>query len=81
MVRTVLPARGIANGLLRGRSNGPFTMAVVAAEQFAGIGSVCDLRAGRLAPGGFTSIGSVRFSLSSLVAGVAGRCLRSRDQS
>ena len=35
VVRSVLPARGIANGLLRGRSNGPFTMAVVAAEQSA----------------------------------------------
>ena len=33
VVRTVLPARGIANGLLHGRSDGPFTMAVVAAEQ------------------------------------------------
>ena len=31
VVRTVLPARGIANGLLHGRSDGPFTMAVVAA--------------------------------------------------
>ena len=33
VVKTVLPARGIANGLLHGRSNGPFQMAVVAAEQ------------------------------------------------
>ncbi|MFO7629416.1 MAG: DUF3370 family protein [Prochlorococcaceae cyanobacterium] len=30
--RTDLPARGIANGLLKGRSDGPFQMAVVAAE-------------------------------------------------
>ena len=33
VVSTVLPARGIANGLLRGRSNGKFQMAVVAAEE------------------------------------------------
>ena len=52
VVRTVLPARGIANGLLRGRSNGPFTMAVVAAEQ-AGQDSdlFAVLQSGRLAPG------------------------------
>ena len=33
VVRTVLPDRGIANGLLKGHSNSPFTMAVVASEQ------------------------------------------------
>lgn len=33
IVSTVLPARGIANGLLRGSSDGPFQMAVVAAEE------------------------------------------------
>ena len=32
LFNTRLPARGIANGLLRGRSDGPFQMAVVAAE-------------------------------------------------
>lgn len=32
LFRTELPARGIANGLLKGRSDGPFQMAVVAAE-------------------------------------------------
>jgi hypothetical protein len=32
LFHTRLPARGIANGLLRGRSDGPFQMAVVAAE-------------------------------------------------
>ncbi len=32
LFHTQLPARGIANGLLRGRSDGPFHMAVVAAE-------------------------------------------------
>ena len=52
MVRTVLPARGIANGLLQGQSNGPFTMAVVASEQTSSdqnLFSVLDN--GRLAPG------------------------------
>ena len=49
---TVLPARGIANGLLRGRSNGPFTMAVVAAEQSAQDADLFVLlQSGRLAPG------------------------------
>ena len=33
VVSTALPARGIANGLLRGRSDGRFHMAVVAAEE------------------------------------------------
>ena len=52
VVRTVLPARGIANGLLRGRSNGPFTMAVVAAEQSAQDPDLFGvLQSGRLAPG------------------------------
>ena len=52
VVRTVLPARGIANGLLRGRSNGPFTMAVVAAEQSAQDADLfAVLQSGRLAPG------------------------------
>ncbi|MCP9916087.1 DUF3370 family protein [Cyanobium sp. ATX 6F1] len=32
LFRTQLPAQGIANGLLKGRSDGPFQMAVVAAE-------------------------------------------------
>ena len=52
VVRTVLPARGIANGLLRGRSNGPFTMAVVAAEQSTQDSDLfAVLQSGRLAPG------------------------------
>ena len=52
VVRTVLPARGIANGLLRGRSNGPFTMAVVASEQSAQDSDLfAVLSSGRLAPG------------------------------
>ena len=52
VVSTVLPARGIANGLLRGRSNGPFTMAVVAAEQSAQDADLfAVLQSGRLAPG------------------------------
>lgn len=33
IVSSVLPARGIMNGLLRGRSDGPFQLAVVAAEE------------------------------------------------
>ncbi|WP_241466616.1 MULTISPECIES: DUF3370 domain-containing protein [unclassified Prochlorococcus] len=49
---TQIPARGIANGLLSGTSNGPFQLAVVAAE---GATSEKDLIAilnsGRLAPG------------------------------
>ena len=49
---TQLPAKGIANGLLRGRSDGPFQMAVIAAEDPS---SDADLFAvldrGRLAPG------------------------------
>ncbi|MCB4406677.1 DUF3370 family protein [Synechococcus sp. MU1642] len=52
VLRTVLPARGIANGLLKGRSNGPFTMAVVAAEQSAQDSDLfAVLQSGRLAPG------------------------------
>ena len=52
VVRTVLPARGIANGLLRGRSNGPFTMAVVAAEKSAQDADLlATLQSGLLAPG------------------------------
>lgn len=49
---TALPALGIANGLLRGRSDGPFQMAVVAAKDpnsDADILAVLDSR--RLAPG------------------------------
>ena len=52
VVSTVLPARGIANGLLRGRSDGPFTMAVIAAEETNrddDLIAVLDSR--RLAPG------------------------------
>ena len=52
VVRTVLPARGIANGLLQGQSDGPFTMAVVATEQTSSdqkLFSILD--SGRLAPG------------------------------
>ena len=52
VVSTVLPARGIANGLLRGRSDGPFTMAVVAAEETNDPGRLISvLNSGRLAPG------------------------------
>jgi hypothetical protein len=52
LLRTQLPALGIANALLRGRSNGPFQMAVVAASNpysDADLVAVLDQR--RLAPG------------------------------
>lgn len=52
VVSTSLPARGIANGLLRGRSNGPFHLAVVAAENpDSNVDLLSVLSAGRLAPG------------------------------
>ena len=52
VVSTVLPARGIANGLLRGRSDGPFSLAVVAAEETKNEAELFSvLNAGRLAPG------------------------------
>ena len=52
IVSSVLPARGIMNGLLRGRSDGQFQLAVVAAEetnQEQVLIAVLD--SGRLAPG------------------------------
>ena len=52
IVSSVLPARGIMNGLLRGRSDGPFQLAVIAAEetnQEQELISVLDSK--RLAPG------------------------------
>jgi hypothetical protein len=52
LFRTELPALGIANALLRGRSDGPFQMAVVAAKDpgpDADVIAVLDR--GRLAPG------------------------------
>ncbi|MFM7264039.1 MAG: DUF3370 family protein [Cyanobium sp.] len=49
---TRLPALGIANALLRGRSDGPFQMAVVAAKQAGTDADVLAvLDAGQLAPG------------------------------
>ena len=49
---TQLPAKGIANGLLRGHSDGPFQMAVVAAEDPSGDADILAvLDRGRLAPG------------------------------
>lgn len=49
---TALPARGIANGLLKGRSDGPFQMAVVAAEsRSTDQNLIAILDSGRLAPG------------------------------
>jgi len=52
LFQTQLPAKGIANGLLRGRSDGPFQMAVIAAEDphsEADLFAVLDR--GQLAPG------------------------------
>ena len=52
VVSTLLPARGIANGLLRGRSDGRFHLAVVAAENPRNDQDLLAvLSAGRLAPG------------------------------
>lgn len=52
LFRTALPAKGIANALLRGRSDGPFQMAVVAAEDPVGDADVLAvLDRGQLAPG------------------------------
>ncbi|HJN35095.1 MAG: DUF3370 family protein [Prochlorococcus sp.] len=49
---TMLPARGIANGLLKGKSDGPFQMAVVAAEETnRNRDLIAVLDSGRLAPG------------------------------
>jgi hypothetical protein len=49
---TALPAKGIANGLLKGRSDGPFQMAVVAAEDpTSDLDILAVLDSGRLAPG------------------------------
>jgi len=52
LFRTPLPALGIANALLRGHSNGPFQMAVVAASNPQGDGDLIQvLDQQRLAPG------------------------------
>ena len=52
VVSTQLPARGIANGLLHGTSDGPFTMAVVASDQGNTPSILTNvLDSGRLAPG------------------------------
>ncbi|KZR64325.1 DUF3370 domain-containing protein [Prochlorococcus sp. MIT 1303] len=49
---TQIPARGIANGLLSGTSNGPFQLAVVAAEgPTSEKDLIAILNSGRLAPG------------------------------
>ena len=49
---TALPAKGIANGLLKGKSDGPFQMAVVAAEDpQSDADLIAILDQGRLAPG------------------------------
>ena len=52
IVSSVLPARGIMNGLLRGQSNGPFHMAVIAAEETQNDQDlIAVLDRGQLAPG------------------------------
>jgi hypothetical protein len=52
LFRTELPALGIANALLRGRSNGPFQMAVVAAKNPGDDYDIFNvLDSGQLAPG------------------------------
>jgi len=52
IVSSVLPARGIMNGLLRGSSNGPFQLAVIAAEETQDESAlIAVLDRGRLAPG------------------------------
>ncbi|MEI6828365.1 MAG: DUF3370 family protein [Synechococcaceae cyanobacterium ELA445] len=52
LFKTQLPAQGIANGLLRGHSDGPFQMAVVAAEDPQNdYDIVAVLDRGQLAPG------------------------------
>lgn len=52
LFQTALPALGIANALLRGRSDGPFQIAVVAAKNPQGDADVLAvLDSGRLAPG------------------------------
>ena len=52
IVSSVLPARGIMNGLLRGSSTGPFQMAVIAAEETNNERDlIAVLNRGRLAPG------------------------------
>ena len=52
IVSSFLPARGIMNGLLHGKSDGPFQMAVVAAEETKDENElIAVLNRGRLAPG------------------------------
>ena len=72
---TQLPAKGIANGLLRGRSDGPFQMAVVAAEDPRSDSDILAvLDRGRLAPGRIylERIGQIQNgTVFSRVAGVA----------
>ncbi|MEO1001721.1 MAG: DUF3370 family protein [Cyanobacteria bacterium J06638_7] len=75
LLSTQLPALGIANALLRGRSDGPFQMAVVAASNprsNADLVAVLDSR--RLAPGRvyLTQLGDIRSGrVFSRVGGVA----------
>ena len=75
LFRTQLPAKGIANGLLRGRSDGPFQMAVVAVEDPRSDGDILAvLDRGQLAPGRIylQRVGQIQNgTVFSRVAGVA----------
>ena len=75
LFRTQLPAKGIANALLRGHSDGPFQMAVVAAEDPMGDADVLAvLDRGVLAPGRIylNRVGQIQNgTVFSRVAGVA----------
>jgi hypothetical protein len=72
---TELPARGIANGLLKGSSDGPFQMAVVAAEDpKSDQDIIAVMDRGRLAPGRIylNRVGQIQNgTVFSRVAGVA----------
>ena len=76
---TALPALGFANALLRGQSDGPFAMAVVAAPSPGDEASVlATLDAGRLAPGR-TYLGIIdRIHSRDVFARVAGVALGDR---
>jgi len=76
---TALPALGFANALLRGQSDGPFAMAVVAAPAPGDAASVlATLDAGRLAPGR-TYLGIIdRIHSGEVFARVAGVALGDR---
>ncbi|QEY31736.1 DUF3370 family protein [Synechococcus sp. RSCCF101] len=75
LLEKVLPARGIVNALVRGRSDGPFTMAVVAVEERSSEAEILAmLNSRRLAPGRIylSRLGEIsNGTVFSRVAGVA----------